>query len=301
MKTSRYFGALVACLASAVAAQQSATPKYLYPHDILKLPSKPPIAHLAYGTDPLEFGELRLPEGPGPFPVALVIHGGCYQKAFADLHIMDAISSALANEGLATWNIEYRKTDEPGGAWPGMFRDVAPGVDYLRELAPKFRLDLKRVIAVGHSAGGQLALRTAARQKIPKDSPLWVASPVIVRGAVNLDGPSDLEWLVKRDGMLCGAPVLDRLVGSGPDGKKNLQVTSATPMLPLRAREAMVYRSVANRWATPKEFAQYAGTLKHAGDPVLTQPVEDVGHFEFIAPGSAAWPQVIHAIKWALK
>lgn len=301
MKCSRFVAALVVATTIGTTAQQPATPRYLTAADILKLPSKPAVARLAYGSDSLQFGELRVPEGRGPFPIAIVIHGGCYQKRFADLHIMDAISTGLTAQGVATWNIEYRKIDEPGGAWPGMFRDVAAGVDYLRELGPRFPLDLNRVIAVGHSAGGHLALWTAARQKIPKDSTLWVASPMVVRSAVNLDGPSNLQWLVDRNGMLCGAQVMEGLVGSGPDLARNLLVTSPLPMLPLGAREAMVYRSVANPWATPEEFATYAAVVSRAGDPVMTSAVADVGHFEFIAPDSAAWPQVIRAVKWALE
>ena len=225
MKLPRYVAALVVATTVGTTAQQPAAPRYLTVADILKLPSKPAVGRFAYGSDPLEFGELRLPQGGGPFPVAIVIHGGCYQKRFADLHIMDALSTALTAEGLATWNIEYRKIDEPGGAWPGMFRDVAAGIDYLRQLGPRFPLDLQRVIAVGHSAGGHLALWAAARHRVPKDSPVWTPSPVAVRGAVNLDGPSNLQWLVDRDGILCGARVMEGLVGSEREAAKNLLAT----------------------------------------------------------------------------
>ena len=301
MKTRLCVAALIVATAVGTATQQPATAQYLSAADILKLLARSPDAHLAYGSDPLQFGELRVPDGRGPFPVAVVIHGGCYQKRFADLHIMDALSTALTAEGLATWNIEYRKIDEPGGPWPGMFRDVAAGVDYVRQLASKFPLDLSRVIAVGHSAGGHLALWTAARHKVPKDSPVWVASPVTIRGAVNLDGPSNLQWLVERNGLLCGAQVMEGLVGLPPESATNLLVTSPQPMLPLGTREAMVYRSVANPWATPEEFASYASVVRRAGDPVMTSVVPDVGHFEFLAPASSAWPHVIRAVRWALE
>ena len=297
MTISRHVAALVLVTAVGTAAQQA---RYLNADDILKLPTTPAVARLAYGSDPLQFGELRVPSGRGPFPVAVVIHGGCYQKRFADLHIMDALSTALTADGLATWNIEYRKIDEPGGEWPGMFRDIAAGVDYLREIGQKYPLDLNRVIAVGHSAGGHLALWAAARHRVPKDSPVWAASPVPVRGGVNLDGPSNLQWLVERNGMLCGAQVMEGLVGPAPEAAKNLLATSPLPMLPLGAREAMVYRAVANPWATPEEFASYADVVRQAGDPVMTAAVADVGHFEFLAPGSTAWPQVIRAVQWAL-
>ncbi len=301
-QTLRGVAAIMLLAAPASGAQPAVAPKFLTAQDVVGLPAKAPIAHIAYAReDPLQFGELRLPNGAGPFPVAVVIHGGCYQKRFADLHIMDAMSSALADEGIATWNIEYRKIDEPGGAWPGMFRDIAAGVDYLSALAKKFPLDLARVIAVGHSAGGHLALWAAARPKVPKDSPLWVASPMRLCGAVNADGPSDLQWLVVRKGMLCGADVMEGLVGPVPDAQKNLKTTSPTPLFPLGARQAMVYRSVPNPWATPEEFVAYAEQARRAGDSVLTQSVENVGHFEFLAPGSAAWPDMIRAVKWALQ
>jgi acetyl esterase/lipase len=159
------------------------------------------------------------------------------------------------------------------------------------------------VIAVGHSAGGHLALWAAARHKVPKSSAVWAASPLAVRGAVNLDGPSNLQWLLDHDrnGNLCGAQVMEGLVGSGLEAAKNLRATSPLPMLPLRVREAMVYRSMANPWATPDEFTNYAAAVKRAGDPAMTSAVENVGHFEFLAPGSIAWPQVMRAVEWALE
>src|SRR5262245_39951413 len=154
MTISRHVATLVLLTVVGTAAQQAPS---LSPDDILKLPATPAIARLAYGSDPLQFGELRVPPGRGPFPVAVVIHGGCYQKRFADLHIMDALSTALTAEGLATWNIEYRKIDEPGGAWPGMFQDIAACRDHVGERAPKYRVAPARVLGCGPSAVRSLA------------------------------------------------------------------------------------------------------------------------------------------------
>ncbi len=146
---------------SIFAAQQR-----LRPADVDALPSKPADTKIPYGADPQQFGELRLPKGSGPFPVAVVIHGGCWVSNFATLQNTAALSDALRDAGIATWNIEYRRADNPGGGWPGTFADVADATDKLREIAKAHPLDLSRVVTVGHSAGAHLALWAAARPKM---------------------------------------------------------------------------------------------------------------------------------------
>src|SRR5215210_6101524 len=144
---------IIAIIATAVLPAQR-----LGPSAVDKLPSKPADAKVAYGSDPLQFGELRLPKGTGPFPVAVVIHGGCWVSEFATLQNTAAAADALRDAGVATWNIEYRRSNNPGGGWPGTFMDVAAATDYVRELARRYTLDLTRVLAIGHSAGAHLAL-----------------------------------------------------------------------------------------------------------------------------------------------
>lgn len=151
--------------------------QYLNPSDVNALPSKPPDARIFYGRDPLQFGDLRLPKGSGPHPVAIVIHGGCWLSAMADLRNTAALADALRDNGVATWNIEYRREDSPGGGWPGTFQDVAHAADFLRQIALKYSLDLGRVVALGHSSGGHLALWLAARHRLPGDSECMQRSP----------------------------------------------------------------------------------------------------------------------------
>ena len=126
-------------------------------NDLDHLVAPPAEARISYGDDALQFGELRLPDGPGPHPVAIVIHGGCWLGEF-DLTHIGTLAEALNEEGIAAWVIEYRRIGNPGGGWPGTFEDVARGADHLRKIAKEHPLDLDRVIAVGHSAGGHLAL-----------------------------------------------------------------------------------------------------------------------------------------------
>src|SRR6188768_4156731 len=107
----------------------------------------------SYGPHPSQVAELFLPRGSGPFAVAIAVHGG-YWRARYERTLMDGVCSDLAAHGLAAWNIEYRRVGL-GGGWPETFEDAAGASDLLADVdAP---LDLDRVAAVGHSAGGQLA------------------------------------------------------------------------------------------------------------------------------------------------
>ena len=112
--------------------------QFLRPRDVDALPSRAADARIAYGTDSLQFGDLRVPAGRGPFPVAVVIHGGCWQHNFASLQNTAALSDALRDAGVATWNVEYRRSDNPGGGWPGTFLDVAVATDSLRSIATRY-------------------------------------------------------------------------------------------------------------------------------------------------------------------
>jgi len=158
--------AMASCLMASPALAQR-----LGPRDVDTLPSRAPQLREAYGADSLQFGELRLPRmGLGPFPVAVVIHGGCWTKGFATLRNTAAVASALADEGIATWNVEYRQMGDPGAGWPNSFLDVGAAVDHLRALAKAWPLDLTRVVVLGHSAGAHLALWAAARPRLPRSS-----------------------------------------------------------------------------------------------------------------------------------
>ena len=119
-----------------------------------------------YGPHPSQYGVLSLPNSPGLWPVAVVIHGGFWRTAYgADLGA--DLADDLVRHGFAAWNVEYRRVGEDpergGGGWPATFDDVARAIDYLAELEDP-RLDLDDVTLIGHSAGGHLALWAASRE-----------------------------------------------------------------------------------------------------------------------------------------
>ena len=161
------------------------------PEDLTSVPAQAPDERVTYGADANQFAELRVPSGAGPHPVVVLVHGGCFKTYgwFADLA---AMGDALKGRGIATLNVGYRRVDQAGGGWPNTYLDVGNAVDPVRSLAKGHRLDLSRVVIVGHSAGGHLAMWAAARSGVPRGSALYMANPLAVRGVVDLAGPLDL-------------------------------------------------------------------------------------------------------------
>jgi acetyl esterase/lipase len=273
---------------------------FITPAQVNALPSRPADARLSYGPDALHFGDLRLPRGTGPHPVAVVLHGGCWVTGFADLQNTAALSDALREAGVATWNLEYRRADYPGGGWPGTFLDVAAGLDDLRRLAGDFRLDLERVCAIGHSAGGHLALWSAARPRLPVDSPLWTENPLPIRGVVALGAPGDLRRFIRRAVSVCDGPVVTRLMGGSPEEvPERYRQGSPSELLPIGAKQIFV--TGAYDWVVPPEEAEaYVSVARERGDCVEHILVPDVGHHEYNVPGSSAWSTVRNAVFSAL-
>ena len=237
----------------------------------------PPAAgkRIAYGSGPDQFGDLRLPAGRGPFPVAVLIHGGCWRQSI-NLDNIAHLAASLARDGIATWSIEYRRADGPGGGWPGTFDDVLAGIDYLKKIDG---LDLNHVALVGHSAGGQLALWAGAKRKD------------VVRGVVSLSGVPDLRGAEQTvcTGMI---PLLAR--GTAGDWAK----ISPIEMLPLGVPQwvlAAEYDDIVPwKWGR-----QYAEAAKRKGDHVELVELFGAGHFEWIVPSSSAYSHVLGAVRSA--
>ncbi len=259
--------------------------------DITKLPAPPAGYRIAYGSDPSQFGDLRLPSGKGPFPVAIVIHGGCWYSEY-DLKHLASLSAALTGLGIATWSLEYRRIGNVGGGWPGTFQDVANGTDYLRVLAQTHALDLKRVITVGHSAGGELALWLAARSHLPKDSPLYSPDPLRLRGVVSLAGITNLRTYRPN----CGDAV-NKLLGGSPDEVPlRYQQTSPIELLPMRVPQRLIHGDRDDK-VPLSQSNDYEAQAKTRHDDVKLTVVAGAGHFDLIAPGSSAWRAVENAVR----
>ncbi len=259
---------------------------------ILDVPPPPAGQRISYGDSPYHFGDLRLPELPGPHPVAIVIHGGFWRARY-DLEHIGHLCAALTHAGLATWNLEYRRLGIPGGGWPGTFLDVAAGADYLRQLAGPYALDLRRVVSVGHSAGGHLAAWLAGRGRVLPGSPLHAENPLPLRGVVPLAGVLDL---IRAYELRLSAGVTGELMAGSPEEHSD-RYAAASPaaLIPLGVRQILLH-GTADEDVPYAISRDYAAAARAAGDDAELITLPGTGHFELIDPRSAEWPQVEAAV-----
>lgn len=249
-------------------------------------PQVPPAARIAYGEAPAQVVELFLPKGRGPFPVVVLLHGGCFLAEYEGLKQTSGIAADLAGRGYAVWNVEYRKLGEAGAGYPGTFLDVADAVDRIRTDAAKYRLDPKRVVVVGHSAGGHLALWAASRAKLPKSSPLWRADPLPIRGVVSLGGIGDLATHAGVFSGACG-PTLAQVAPP-----KTYPETSPADLLPIGVPVTMIHGEF-DHVMPPDTGEAYAAKVRAAGDKAAAVEIKGVGHFEPVMPTTDAWKTVV--------
>lgn len=252
-----------------------------------------PVARVSYGPAASQHADLYLPMSKGPHPVVVLIHGGCWQANAPDEAVgLSQNAADLAAHGVAVWNVEYRRIGEPGGGYPGMYEDIASGIDKLRSVAGQYRLDLRRVITVGHSAGGHLALWGAARSKLPVTSQFYRADALPIRGAISLAGVGNLKYHANLLPIVCPDIKLDQVVGptsaSRPD---QFADTSPRKMLPTGVPTI----SITGEY--DEEVPPYVGFLwrkvaTKAGDKAKDIVLKDAGHFDLVSVATPSWPIV---------
>lgn len=250
----------------------------------------PPTATVRYGPDALRSGELRMPMGKGPFPVAIVIHGGCWVAEMGGTG-MQGFSEMLRKRGIATWDIDYRRVGHKGGGWPGTFQDVAAGIDHLPVLAKRYPLDLSRVTAVGHSAGALFSLWAGARGKLDGRWRSRAGAPRF-RSVVAIDGPGALAPMVGVDKQVCGRPVIVPLMGGTPaERPAEYRIASPSEHLPLGVPQLFVLGELSTF------MMGYVEQARASGDPVKTLSPPGANHFDIVTAGAPNGEAVADWIK----
>lgn len=239
-----------------------ATPRVLL--DLLARPER----H-RYGPHRCHRADLYVPDGDGPHPVTVAIHGG-YWRAKYGKALMKAVSADLVRRGQAVWNIEYRRLGRgQGGGWPATFDDVSNAIDHLAELGDP-RLALDAVTAVGHSSGGQLALWAAARP-----APRVPIARVAAQAAV-CDLPS------------AGGAAGELLGGTPEEVPERYAAADPMRLLPLGVPVLLVH-GPDDETVSVGQSRRYLDAARAAGDaPELIEPVPG-GHRMHIDPRSTAW------------
>lgn len=247
--------------------------------DILKLAPPPADARLPYGKDTNQFGELRLPKSEAAakksFAVVMNIHGGFWRSQYNLAHA-GHLCAALTAKGLATWNVEYRRVGNPGGGWPGTFEDIANAYRFLPQIAKRYNLDATRVVVIGHSAGGQLALSLAAHERS-------------VKAVISLAGVVDLQRAWEQH--LSDDAVVGFLGGKPKDVPEHYE--EADPMqLKIASATQWLIHGAADSVVPPPFSRNYAEHKKKRGEDVHYLEISTAGHYELIDPHSFAWPKV---------
>jgi acetyl esterase/lipase len=201
---------------------------------------------------------------------------------------MRPMAAALSKIGIATWNVEYRRVGNAGGGWPGTFQDLARATDSLRELAPKYRLDLRRVVVAGHSSGAHLAMWIAARRKLPASSPLHVADPLAVKAIMSIDGPIDPVAFQAVETEVCPNRAMTQFLGGTP-AQRPERYRDASPMtfLPLGVPQELIAGGVMTMFRS--QLTDYQTAARAKGDSVTVTPLDGAGHFDMLLPGSKYW------------
>lgn len=304
--------ALAACTVTNPPEPQTSPPKpdglMVWP-DLLERERPQESAKVSYGDGALQVVDLWLPSGEGPHPTVLMVHGGCWQTEIADRRIMNWIADDLRKRGIAVWNIDYRGIDREGGGYPGTFLDAAAAADALRVHAPRHNLDISRLVAVGHSAGGHLALWLAARPAvkargpgplIPQGSPLLSQNPLRIQTVISLGGLPDLELAATPPGSGCGTEIIEKLVGPPSLSSRNVFADTSVPRLaPLGTRQILI-NGMQDRIIPPAYAEAYAALMRSAGDEVEVRMIDRTGHVELIAPETDAWAATVAEIEKAL-
>lgn len=257
--------ALSGCAMSAQSVRESAASE-----------SRTSASLVAYGQQSQrQAGELRVPAGKGPFPVAMVIHGGCYvgigsRDGFAPM------AEWLRERDVASWSISYRDLGS-GPGYPDTFNDWAAGLAKLKELAKKNRLDLTRLTVIGHSAGttGATWLASGSRGDgvLERDLP-------DVRAAVVLDGPVGLAEWIGIDERICDKPVIVPFMGGTPAQFPARYAMVDPRTNPLRVKELLVVDA-----ALPAPKPDALDAIRSKGVKVEVVKVSQDDHFNLMKPG----------------
>ncbi len=240
-----------------------------------------PDAILRYADHARGFAELRLPQGTGPFPLAVIYHGGCWKTGIASQAYMAPLATRWQSLGIATLNVDYREVGD-GGGWPGSFADWAASAKLIDEVAARYPVDRAAVTLVGHSAGALPAQWLASDQE--EDGPLGTRKAITARAGVVLDGPGDVGAERPAFDALCQFSAVDPFMGAAPEAFPRRYAT-ISPAVAAPQLAALLF--VQAKLPAPSAATQAA--IAAGGARVMVRENVGISHFAIITPGNPAY------------
>jgi acetyl esterase/lipase len=240
--------------------------------EALKVPRVPADGRLTYGTHPAQHVD-RFDAAPAARGGVVLFHGGCWRDA-VDSGLLSPLAAALAGEGFITWNAEFRRLDG-GGGYPETFDDVSSAVALAADDAATIGLDPARLVLVGHSAGGHLAL--------------WCATQRRAAGVVALAAVCDLAASVDED--ICGG-VAARFTDGAPG---RLQEICPTHRLPIGVPHHHLV-GADDEMVPAAHVKAFVDRAQAAGDDARATVLPGA-HFEPVTPRGPFWEALLGAIE----
>jgi len=262
------------------------------------------VTRISYGENEHQFGNLYVPKNDQDdiFPLVVLIHGGFWRAQY-DLEHIEPLAEAIVKEGFAVWNIEYNRVGHHGGAWPGTMTDCADAVDYIHDLAKRYPVDVSRVIAMGHSAGGHLALWLGPRKRLPENSPLRTSDqPFPLKGIIALAPVTHLEMMYsihyweEKLFQSNDNPTM-ALMGGRPDRyKERYEQASPFHLLPIAIPTVLLHGKLDTN--VPHYLSKlYEQEANRRGANVKLKSFPTLEHFALIHPYSEAWPTLLDVLE----
>lgn len=242
------------------------------------LAASQPDAVLRYADHPRGFAELRLPKGDGPFPLAVIYHGGCWKTGIASQAYMAPLATLWQQQGIATLNVDYREVGD-GGGWPGSFEDWAASAKLIGAVIASHPIDPARVTLVGHSAGALPVQWLTSAQGA--DGPLGARAPVTARAGIVLDGPGDVGAERTDFDALCQFSAVDPFMGAAPDAVPG-RYAAISPVAAAPQLQDLLF--VQAKLPAPSAATQAA--LGAGGARVAVRENPGASHFAIITPGN---------------
>lgn len=263
------------------------------PREVLSRPAAPPDTTVSFGNLPEHVADIYLPASKDDVrTLVLVVHGGFWRAEYDRVHVRP-MAEALASAGFTVASIEFRRTGQRDGGWPGTFDDVARAVDTVPQLlARTLAVTLRQVVLLGHSAGGHLVTWAASRPSLPTTSP-WYRPDVGADLVVDLAGVCDLFLA---DSLGLDDHATRDLLGGSPDDVPD-RYAAADPARLVPAAPMVVVHGTEDEHVPVALSRSYVRAMIDVGADVRYLELPGVEHFGLIDPKSTAWPSVLGAIR----